>query len=97
MWIPLIEPSARAGEFCQPHSSFRWTGAELYVLPSGKIVHVSVNWTAVQGENDYQTVTVYPDAATALLAASKAVDARPAYLPELLQSADIIDHIPTTE
>ena len=96
VWIPLIEPAATAGEFHQPHSGWNWTGAELYVLPSGKIVHVQGDWSAVQGESDSQTVTVYASPAEALAdATSDEYECAPAYLADLLRKSGVIDNLPT--
>jgi hypothetical protein len=98
VWIPLIEPAATAGEFYQPDSGWNWTGAVLYVLPSGKLVHVQGDWSAVQGESDSQTVTVYQHAAEALADANKSCDeydCAPAYLADLLRKSGVIEHLPT--
>ena len=100
VWIPIMEPSAQAGQFYQPNSGWTWCGAELYVLPSGKLVHVQGNWSAISGDRDTQTVTVFRTADDALKAANKTYDEdefRPAYLAELLQKSGITDLLPTLE
>jgi len=97
IWIPLMDPAARAGQFSQPNSGWRWTGAELYVLASGKIVHIQCEWTAVQGESDSQTVTVYQNVAEAIEAANQELESSPAYLADLLRKSSLIDLLPTLE
>jgi hypothetical protein len=97
VWIPKMEPSANAGEFSQPNSGWTWCGAELYILPSGRVVHHEGNWSSIQGEHDHFTVTVFENIKAALNATQNNSEYGPAYLSELLEESGAIDQSQTIE
>lgn len=94
VWIPKMEPSATAGTSYQPHDRWTWTEAQLYILPSRKVVYVIAHYSAIQGQSDSQWVTVFPDQGAALSAAG---DENFPHLHELLEESGTINTMPTLE